>query len=52
MLTSRVVKGVYDGEYTNRYKMTYKKMRVQDVNAVKKQQTVLLNNLDLINLVF
>lgn len=52
LLTSRIVKGVYDGEYTNRYKMTYKKMRVQDVNAVKKQQTVLLNNLDLIHLVF
>ncbi len=44
VLVSRVVKGVYDSEYTNHDKITYKKLRVKDVKTVKKQQRLLLLN--------
>lgn len=52
LLKSRTIAISYDSHYTKHEIFTYKKMRVQDVRAVKKQQTVLLNNLDLIHLVF
>ncbi|MGM9952936.1 MAG: hypothetical protein ACI32Q_06050 [Intestinibaculum porci] len=51
-LTSRVVKGTYDSNYTNHEKITYKRMRVRDVNAVKKQQKILLNNNESIAFIF
>ena len=52
VLVSRVVKGVYDSEYTNHDKITYKKIRVKDVKTVKKQQRLLLNNDDTLAYIF
>lgn len=52
VLVSRIIKGNTRDEYITHDKITYKAMRVKDVNTVKKQQRILLNNGDSLAYIF